>query len=314
MPRGGGRQADCGPASTRACEHRFQGGTRVTRLGVMSIRTRRRKPGIPELEFVALLGLGLAELACTRARGEASPDIDTEPTTLPGSDSAAPTANGAVPSVLVFSKTAVYRHASIEVGVQALKDLATEADWQLETTEDAAHFSDEGLAGFNVVVFLSTTGDVLDDTQQGAMERFIRAGHGYVGVHAASDTEYDWPWYGKLVGAYFKAHPAIQPAEVHVVDAAHPATNELPALWPREDEWYAFQAQPVTGAHTLLELDETSYSPGDSAMGEHHPIAWYQSVEGGRSFYTAMGHTAASYSDPLFRGHLRGAIAWAAGS
>ena len=159
-----------------------------------------------------------------------------------------------------------------------------------------------------MVVFLNTTGDILNEEQQAAMERFVRHGGGFVGIHAAADTEYDWPWYGELVGARFKSHPAIQEAGIDVVDRAHPATRHLTPRWTRTDEWYDFQASPDTSVRRLLSLDQSTYQ-GATMVGAH-PIAWCHDFDGGRSFYTACGHTKESYSDPMFVEHLRGAIRW----
>jgi len=182
----------------------------------------------------------------------------------------------------------------------------------MTATEDAGFFIDTELAEFDVVVFLSTTGNVLDDTQQAAFERFIRAGNGFVGIHAASDTEYDWPFYGGLVGAYFREHPAIQAATLEVEDAAHATMMGVPSPWMRTDEWYSFKSNPRPNVHVLMTLDEGSYSPGSSAMGADHPITWLHEYEGGRAFYTALGHTAESYTDPSFMRMLTQAISWAA--
>jgi len=217
------------------------------------------------------------------------------------------------PAVLVFSRTVAFRHDSIAAGHAALADLAATQGWSLQPSEDPEVFRDEDLASFDVIVFLSTTGDVLDIEQQGAFERFIRAGNGFVGVHAASDTEYEWPWYGGLVGAYFRAHPQIQPATIRVEDRDHPATSHLGEMWTRTDEWYAFMENPRLDVHVLLALDEESYAPGDSHMDGDHPIAWYHEYEGGRAFYTALGHTAESYEEPDVLVHLGGAIEWASG-
>jgi len=213
-------------------------------------------------------------------------------------------------SLLVFSRTAAYRHDSIPAGVQGLSKLAADRGWQLTATEDATQFSDAGLAGYSAVIFLSTTGDVLDDAQQAAFERFIRSGKGFIGIHSATDTEYDWAWYGGLVGAYFREHPTIQAANVDVEDTANSATAALPNPWRRTDEWYSFQSNPRPNVHVLLSLDESSYSPGTSAMNGDHPIAWCHEYDGGRAFYTALGHTSESFSDPLFMGQLAGAVTW----
>ena len=214
-------------------------------------------------------------------------------------------------AVLVFSKTTGYRHDSIPPGIAAIKALGADHEFAVDSTEDAARFTDAGLAGYKVVVFLSTTGDILDDGQKAAFERYIRAGGGFVGVHSASDTEYRWAWYGRLVGAYFADHPEIQPATVHIEDRTHPSTADLPAVWQRTDEWYNFRSNHRGAVHVLARVDEATYAGGK--MGDDHPIAWCQAIDGGRSWYTAMGHTSESYAEPLFRRHLLGGIESAAG-
>jgi len=215
-------------------------------------------------------------------------------------------------AVLVFSKTAAYRHESIPDGIRAIEELGKELGWTVSATEDAGVFSDESLARFDAVVFLMTTGDVLDSDQQAAFERFMRSGKGYVGIHSASDTEYDWPFYGSLVGAYFRSHPEIQQATYRIEDREHPAIRHLPSSWVRTDEHYSFRTNPRGKVQVLLSLDEGSYEAGKDAMGDH-PIVWCQELEGGgRSFYSALGHTKESYSDPLYRKLLASAIAWAA--
>ncbi len=215
-------------------------------------------------------------------------------------------------SVLVFSKTAGFRHASIPAGIAAIRRLGIENGFAVAATEDASAFTDQNLRQFRAVVFLNTTGDVLDDAQQAAFERYIRHGGGFVGVHSASDTEYDWLFYGRLVGAYFKNHPAIQPAEVQVVEHIHPSTRKLPDLWPRTDEWYNFRAPLAPGIHVLAKVNEDTYAGGE--MGGDHPVSWCREIEGGRAWYTAMGHTDESYSEPLFLTHLLGGIRAAAGA
>ncbi|MEV1331185.1 ThuA domain-containing protein [Micromonospora costi] len=226
----------------------------------------------------------------------------------------APKAAAADPfSVLVFSKTAGFRHDSIPTGIAAIQQLGAANGFTVDTTEDGGAFTDANLTKYQAVIWLSTTGDVLDADQQAAFERYIRAGGGYVGIHAASDTEYSWAWYGDLVGAYFASHPANQQATVKVEDHAHPATAELPDRWSRFDEWYNYQSNPRPDVHVLASLDETSYSPGAGAMGADHPIAWCQDFDGGRSWYTGGGHTRESYAEPEFLGHLLGGIRTAAG-
>ena len=215
------------------------------------------------------------------------------------------------PSLLVFTRTEGFEHESIQAGVQALFALGKALGLEVEVDDDGASFTEDGLAPYNAVVFLSTTGDMLDDAQQDAFESYIKGGGGFVGIHAAADAEYDWPWYGALVGAWFDVHPAVQEATVRVVQADHPATAGVPAVWTRTDEWYDFKAHPDPSVTVLLELDESTYEGG--TMGSPHPIAWAQKFSGGRSFYTGMGHTTESYAEPEFRAHLSGGIEWAAG-
>jgi glucose/arabinose dehydrogenase/type 1 glutamine amidotransferase len=213
--------------------------------------------------------------------------------------------------VLVFSKTAAFRHDSIPEGIEAIRELGAENNITVDTTETAAQFTASNLARYDAVVFMSTTGDVLDDDQQKAFEDYIAAGGGYMGVHSAADTEYDWPFYGGLVGAYFQGHPQIQPATVRIEDKTNPATAHLGDTWTRTDEWYNYRTNPRENVHVLASLDETSYQGG--TMNGDHPIAWCQSYDGGRSFYTGMGHTKESYADPAFRQHLLGGLRYAAG-
>jgi cytochrome c len=215
--------------------------------------------------------------------------------------------------VLVFTKTAGFRHSSIPAAVEALRDLGAQNGFTVDATEDQGRFTDTNLARYAVVAFVLTTGDVLDDVRQAAFERYVRAGHGFVGVHSAADTEYSWPWYGRLLGAFFKSHPAIQPATLDVVDRRHPSTVRLPQRWTRRDEWYNFATNPRGAVRVLLTLDETTYAPGAGAMGRDHPIAWAHEFDGGRAWYTAGGHTEESYAEPLFRAHLLGGIQYAAG-
>ncbi|MFF0726058.1 ThuA domain-containing protein [Streptomyces sp. NPDC004134] len=214
--------------------------------------------------------------------------------------------------VLVFSKTAGFRHDSIPDGIATIQQLGADNGFTVDTTENAAVFTPGTLQQYDAVVFLSTTGDVLDAKQQRAFENYVRGGGGYVGVHAAADTEYDWPFYGGLVGAYFDSHPQIQQATVEVEDHDHPATAHLGDQWVRTDEWYNYRTNPREQARVLATLDEGSYSGGN--MGGDHPISWCQTYESGRSFYTGLGHTKESYAEPEFRTHLLGGIQYAAGA
>ena len=213
--------------------------------------------------------------------------------------------------VLIFTKTSGFRHSAIPVGIQALATIAEDLGFEVAATEDATIFNAADLEPFRVVAFVNTTGDVLDDAQQTAFQDYIRGGGGFFGIHSASDTEHGWSWYGELVGAVFENHPAIQQATLHVEDATHPSTDALPLTWVRTDEWYNFAALPAPDTTVLLSIDEASYQGG--TMGTSHPMTWYRPFEGGRAWYTALGHTEASYQEPLFLTHLRGGLLWAAG-
>ena len=221
------------------------------------------------------------------------------------------------PKVLVFSKTAGFHHESIPKGIEAIQKLGADNNFDVDTATQSSSFNEKNLAQYAAVIFLSTTGDVLDYVQEAEFERYIQAGGGFVGIHAAADTEYHWGWYNRLVGGYFVDHPGIndpnpnvQAGKVTVVDADNSATSFLPRSWERTDEWYSYQKMNPD-VHVLLTLDEDSYKGGFD-MGEH-PIAWYHDYDGGRAFYTGGGHTNESYSEELFLKHLLAGIEYAIG-
>ena len=213
--------------------------------------------------------------------------------------------------VLVFSKTAGYRHTSaIAAGKKAFLQLGSMHQFEVDTTEKAEVFAPENLKQYSAIVFLCTTGDVLNEEQQVAFQQFIKAGGGFVGLHSAADTEYDWPWFGELNGAYFKSHPKQQEAAFHIVDTNHIATAHLPKVWKRFDELYNFKWIGLD-LHFLITIDEDSYAGGEN--GEFHPMSWYHDVDGGRAFYTALGHDSKSFNDPLYIQHILGGLQYAMG-
>ena len=218
-----------------------------------------------------------------------------------------------VARLLLFSETRGYRHESIPAALTALEELAASAGMMTERADDSTDvFTENNLSNYDAVVWVLTSGDVLNDTEQFAFENYIRAGGGYAGIHAASDTEYEWPWYGDLVGAYFERHPEIQLATQIVENRSHPSTAHLDSTWSRVDEWYDFRRNPRANVNVLVSLDETTYS--DAGMGEDHPIAWFHDYDGGRAWYTGGGHTSNSYAEPDFRAHLRGGLRYVAGT
>ncbi|MBO0342205.1 MAG: ThuA domain-containing protein [Bacteroidota bacterium] len=212
--------------------------------------------------------------------------------------------------VMVFTKTEGWRHKSIEKGVQTLRELGRKNGFIPLQTESGEDFTPQNLNNYKLVVFLNTTLDVLNNAQQKAFEGYIQGGGSFLGIHSACDTEYDWPWYGKLVGGYFDSHPNdpnVRKATIDVVSKAHPATEHLQDSWIRTDEWYNYK-NLSSDTTVLLKLDENSYEGGTN--GSNHPIAWYHEFDGGRAFYTGGGHTEDSYDEPMFRQHLLGAIEW----
>jgi type 1 glutamine amidotransferase len=245
---------------------------------------------------------------CARC-GEPFPGAQTQPA------AAEVPAGGDVPAprdaVLVFSATAGYRHDSIPTGVAALRELAAGHGLSVRHSEDPRDLRPGRLAGCAAVVFLSPTGDVLDDAARDALRAYVTGGGGFLGVHAAACAEEAWPYYGELIGARFDGHPEIQRTAVTVGDRKHPATAHLPVSWMWTDEWYNFRAGPAgRDVRVLATVDEGTYNGG--TMGEPHPLVWCQEPGAGRAFYTALGHLASAYSDQDFRGHLLGALLWAA--
>nr|WP_295930408.1 ThuA domain-containing protein [uncultured Dyadobacter sp.] len=213
--------------------------------------------------------------------------------------------------VLVFSKTAGFRHSSIPAGKTALIKLGKETGFAVDTTENATVFTNKNLQKYSAVIFLNTTGNVLDDKQQDAFERYIQAGGGYLGIHAATDTEYDWPWYNKLAGAQFLSHPGnpnVQEGEAYVVNDKHPSMDGFPKKWKIKDEFYDFKNfNPKV--NVLVKIDEKTYK--DGKMGDNHPMSWYHEFDGGRAFYTNFGHEDATFVNPVFVKHLTGGLNWA---
>ena len=217
------------------------------------------------------------------------------------------------PRILVFSKTVTFRHSSIEPGKAAIMKLGNENGFLVDTTEDARYINEDSLKKYAAVVFLNTTDtkdSLLDMYQENALERYIQSGGGFVGVHAATDAGYHWGWYTRLIGANFNGHPQQQEAVLNVVDKNHVSTKHLPDTWKRKDEWYNFK-NLNKDIHVLITIDEKSYKGGTN--GDFHPMAWYHEFDGGRSFYTELGHTDESFQEENYLKHLLGGIQYAIG-
>ncbi len=223
--------------------------------------------------------------------------------------------------VLVFYKTAGYKHGSIPSGIAAIQKLGAENKFDVDTTTDVSKFTKENLKQYATIVFMSPTGKAFKDSvNREAFKNYINNGGGFIGVHSATDFEYDWAWYGKLVGGYFLGHPRknVQEAVLTVVDTKNASTKTLPTTWKRSDEYYSFKpGSNPADLHVLITLDESTlaYATNEERlkMGANHPIAWYHDYDGGRAFYTALGHTNETFSDPLVLDHLRGALQYTMG-
>src|SRR5688572_11319776 len=220
---------------------------------------------------------------------------------------------------LLVTTTKGWHHESLHAGVLAIQQLGVRNFFDVTLWENPNGFNDKYLEQFQVVIFLNTTGDIFDTAQQKVMERFIKSGKGFVGIHSASDTEYDWEWYTKMVGRMFQIHPAVQTAKLKVLDPKFPGLQDFAdgKLWT--DEWYDFTPEKTTGLNYILAVDETTYNAKVSwgakkseGMGQMHPISWYHNYDGGRSFYTALGHIPVVFSDQAFLNHLYAGILWAA--
>lgn len=222
-------------------------------------------------------------------------------------------------SVLLFTKTAGFHHVSIHEGVDAIRKLGDRHHFRVDWQESSGVFKAENLEKYSVIIFLNTTGDILDDEQQLAMESFIRSGKGFVGIHSAADTEYEWPWYTRMLGRMFKIHPKIQTAKLRTVNQNFPGMETTPDSRIWTDEWYQYQEEMSDDLNYLITVDEKTFDPkvkwGDNigeGMGDFHPMAWYHEYDGGRAYYTGLGHVPSTFSDPVFLDQLAGAIWWAA--
>jgi len=221
---------------------------------------------------------------------------------------------------LLFTKTDGWHHDSINAGVTAIQEIAQLHHFSVYWTENAGMvFNDKALADYDVIIFLNTTGNILNEEQQAAVERFVQSGKGFAGIHSASDTEYEWEWYANMVGHMFHIHPAIQTAVLEVEEPNFPGMDRFAPRFLFTEEWYQFDAPRGDALHYLLSVDEETYDPRTDwgskqgeGMGDFHPVSWCHEYDGGRAFYTALGHMPATYSDPDFRHHLFGGIYWAA--
>lgn len=254
-----------------------------------------------------------------------------------GGDADAPPTESGTFRLLVYSQTEGFRHNSIETGVETVTQLGAMNGFTVDHSEDPAVFSDGNLARYAAVLWLNTTGNLLDDEQRRAFEDFVADGGGYAGVHSAADSNFDWPFYEELVGAYFHSHPVfpvfadegpgVQDGELRVEAPEHPTTAHLPDPWVISDEFYSFRRNPRGIVRVLLNIDEDSYDQdpnttnisadqgfiiGETGTMNDHPMSWCHDNLGGRAWYTALGHSIGLYDDSEFRRHLLNGILVAA--
>ncbi len=221
--------------------------------------------------------------------------------------------------VLLVTTTRGWHHESLHAGVLAIQELGVKNFFDVDLWQDPNGFTDDYVKQYAAIIFLNTTGDIFDSTQQKVMEKYIESGKGYVGIHSASDTEYDWDWYTKLVGRMFHIHPTIQTAKLNVLDNSFPGLQGFGGgrLWT--EEWYQFGPEKINDLHYILSVDESTYNPKvdwgtkkGEGMGKMHPMAWYHTYDGGRAFYTALGHMPTDFTNEAFLNHLYAGIFWAA--
>jgi uncharacterized protein len=225
-------------------------------------------------------------------------------------NSGSPLIDGGEITLLVYTCTTNYPHESIPNAVQAFQELGASHGFTVIHSADPGMFRDRFLETTSAVAFVNNSGEVLDPVGKGALQRFVRSGRGFMGVHGAAATLEEWGWYVDLIGATFKSHPPVQPAIVHTVDRHHPATAHFPDHWEWTDEWYNFRSFPVN-ARVLLTVDESTYRGGEH--GSFHPISWCREFEGSRVFYTAIGHQPEAFEDQTIREHLLGGVLYVTG-
>lgn len=209
------------------------------------------------------------------------------------------------PHIILFTKTAAWVHDSLAEGIELVQSAARDHGVTVVESADASVFESADLDGAAAVVFMNTSGILMDDRQRSRLQAYVRGGGGFAGVHNPGDAEQDWPPFRDIVGARFVFHPPVQAAVLDVVDRDHPSTSFLPERWQVEDEWYAWDALPT--GRVLLAVDESTYDPGEVRMG-YHPICWTDTYGAGTTWFTALGHPKAIYADPLFRRHVWGGI------
>jgi len=213
--------------------------------------------------------------------------------------------------ILIFNKTfKSYHDKAIPVASAALQALGPTHGFIADINSDASVFTQEGLKPYKVLVFLNACGEVLDASQQQALKTYIESGGSFVGIHAVVACERSWPWFSGLVGASNDKDKHFEPAPIHVADRTNPSTAGLPADFIHKDQYFRFK-NLANDLHVVLTVDGRKLTDLD-LQDPAYPVAWYHTYDGGRAFYTSLGHQG-SFDDPIFASHILGAIQWASG-
>lgn len=267
--------------------------------------------------YVAMLPLLLNFHRCTRGRAQ----IRSRILLLLALLCVAPGLRAAQFRVLMVTETAGWQHESTYAAIPAMHRLAERHDFHLDHKQSAMRLTEEQLMSYDVLLMINTTGDIFNDAEQALIQQFMRAGKGWVGVHAAADTEHDWKWYTDMVNHMFFIHPHVQTAMVNVQDTKFPGLTSWPARRIWTDEYYEYlDGERHPDINYLITVDETTYKPGANwgpkkigkGHGAFHPVSWYREYDGGRAWYTNFGHVPATFTDADFLAHLYGGIYWAA--
>ncbi|MDD4869000.1 MAG: ThuA domain-containing protein [Kiritimatiellae bacterium] len=231
------------------------------------------------------------------------------------------TVHAADKKVLVYTKYGKgFVHNCVQACADAVKELGKENGFGVDVSDDPSKFTEANLKQYNALVFDNTNNKLFDtEEQKTALQKYIRAGGGFVGIHSASGGERDWPWYWALVGGKFKSHSPHQTFKMKVVDHNHPSTSFLGDTWDWTDECY-FHTNVNPDIHVLIEVDVTALKGGKKnvdmvkvAGTKVAPMTWCHKFDGGREWFVALGHDPKHYSDPNFRKHLLGGIRWVMG-
>ena len=210
-------------------------------------------------------------------------------------------------NVLVYTKANGYKHQSRLDGIKMFRNLAHNYHFQTDFTEDSTKFNDENLSRYDVIVFLNTSGNVLGESGKAAFKKFINNGGGFLGIHSAADTENQWDWYNGLIGYKEYGTSSSKLATVSVVDRNNPSTKNLPEKWSCENEWLTWKKDNSSDIDLLLSIKSVDGN-------DFNPVTWCHKYDGGRAWYTSIGHLPENFIEKNFQQHILGGLIWASGN